>query len=308
MSYDLELANWVRSRLLDEEDIGEREMFGGLAFLIRGNFFVGVSGAGGLLVRLSLPEAERALEHPFAGPMVLQGRRRPGWVRVAAEGLGSEADREEWVASALEHARALAPKRTGATGSRPLRRRIRTSGGGARAGEIRDFDAAALWLALDARRREQGLSWSGVARAIWEQSFVLNARRKDHPISSSTIAGLRARGESSCQHAVFMLRWLGECPESFLVGGGVVPTSESLPACGPHRRLRWDLRATYEALNDARRGSGLTWSELALELSCTPSQLTGIRTARFAIGMGLAMRIAQWLGRPAADFVYCGEW
>ncbi|MFZ0128908.1 MAG: hypothetical protein WB808_05880 [Candidatus Dormiibacterota bacterium] len=51
-----------------------------------------------------------------------------------------------------------------------------------------------------------------------------------------------------------------------------------------------------------------TVEKLARELRCTPSQLTGIRTARFAIGMGLAMRVVQWLGRSAADFVHPAEW
>jgi hypothetical protein len=43
-------------------------------------------------------------------------------------------------------------------------------------------------------------------------------------------------------------------------------------------------------------------------LGCTPNQLTGLGTARFATGMDLAMRIAQWIGRPAADFVYPATW
>jgi hypothetical protein len=52
----------------------------------------------------------------------------------------------------------------------------------------------------------------------------------------------------------------------------------------------------------------MTWAQLAQELRCTPSQLTGIRTARFAIGMRLAMRIVAWLGRPARDFIYVAGW
>ena len=147
------------------------------------------------------------------------------------------------------------------------------------------------------------------AAEIWELSAELNVRRPtDHPMSASTIKGLSEGGDSSCQHALFMLRWLGKSPEFFLRGGGTVPTPESLPDCGPDRRLRWDLRRTYAALDTARRDRDLTWPQLARELRCTPSQLTGIRTARFAIGMGLAMRIVQWLGRPAADFVYPAAW
>lgn len=81
-----------------------------------------------------------------------------------------------------------------------------------------------------------------------------------------------------------------------------------LPVAGPDRRLRWNLNALYDALDARRRREGLTWMALAELLGCTRSQLTGIQTARFATGMCLAMRITQWLGRPAADFVRAARW
>jgi hypothetical protein len=37
-------------------------------------------------------------------------------------------------------------------------------------------------------------------------------------------------------------------------------------------------------------------------------QLTALRTAKYATGMDIAMRIVQWLDRPAADFVYLATW
>jgi transcriptional regulator with XRE-family HTH domain len=61
-------------------------------------------------------------------------------------------------------------------------------------------------------------------------------------------------------------------------------------------------------MNAARRSGGLTWPELAQLLGTTPSQLSGMRTARFAVGMRVAMKISQWLERPAADFVYAARW
>jgi hypothetical protein len=73
-------------------------------------------------------------------------------------------------------------------------------------GTIRRFDGSALYAALDARRVELGLSWSGVARQLWELSFELNDRRRDHPISPSTLTSLATRRTTSCQHALFMLR------------------------------------------------------------------------------------------------------
>ena len=82
---------------------------------------------------------------------------------------------------------------------------------------------------------------------------------------------------------------------------------EALPA-GPNRRLRWDLQALYEALDARRRERLLTWEELAREIRCSTNQLTGIRTARYAIGMKLAMRIVLWLEQPASTFVYPADW
>ncbi len=61
-------------------------------------------------------------------------------------------------------------------------------------------------------------------------------------------------------------------------------------------------------MDAARREQALTWPELADGLRVMPSQLSGLRTARFAIGMRVAMNITQWLERPAADFVYPARW
>ena len=172
--------------------------------------------------------------------------------------------------------------------------------------EIHEFDTSALFEALDSQRLARGLSWTQVANQIWELSSALNDRRRDHPISPSTITGMKRRNNISCQHALFFLRWLGRTPESFLRGAD--SRGAPLPSVGPDRRLRWALKRTYEALDAQRREDKLTWPELAIILGCTPNQLTGLRRARFATGMRLAMRITQWLGRPASDFVYAATW
>jgi hypothetical protein len=178
------------------------------------------------------------------------------------------------------------------------------------------FDTQALYRALDTQRAERELTWPGVARELWEMSAELaNRRGKDHPIAAKTLTSIAQRGDTSCQHALFMLRWLGRVPEDF-VADAPASTCAPLPTAGPDRRLRWHLHATprrevpglYEALAERRRERRLSWPELARELRCGPSQLTGLRTARFATGMTLAMAITQWLERPAADFVYAARW
>ncbi len=174
--------------------------------------------------------------------------------------------------------------------------------------DIRPFSVRRLAAALDTERQRRGLSWSQVATDIWDQSAELNAIRDDHPIAASTLAGMGERGGVSCQHALFVLRWLGRSPESFLVGGQQADETYDLPDAGPNRRLRWDLAATYEAMNARRLEQGLSWPELSRLLRCSPNQLTGLRTARFAMGMQLAMKIVQWLQTPARTFIYPASW
>jgi len=178
--------------------------------------------------------------------------------------------------------------------------------------QIRPFDAGALYRALDGRRTELGLSWRAVADQIWNLSTDLNDRRRDHPISPSTLTNMAKKPRTSCQHALFMLRWLDRTPESFLQGSDCEGDSDdrrfALPVAGSAHRLRWALKLLYAAMNEKRKEESLTWPELATVLGCSPNQLTGLRTAKYATGMDVAMRIVQWIGRPAADFVYPATW
>ena len=165
-----------------------------------------------------------------------------------------------------------------------------------------------MYHAMDAARTRKGLTWRQVAQEIWDQSAALNARRQDHPISASTLTHILKRRDCTCQHALFILRWLKVPPETFVLGPPSAHRSSPLPEPGPERRLRWDLKELYAAANAQRSRRGLTWRALAAELRCTPSQLTGLRNARFAIGMRLAMRLVRWLDQPASAFVYVASW
>lgn len=169
------------------------------------------------------------------------------------------------------------------------------------------FDCGALFSALDTHRSERALLWGALGDELWQQSSELNALRTDHPLCPGAIVRLPKRGAISCQHALFMLRWLGRAPEDFLAGPVIDVGHTRLPAAGPDYRLRWDLPQLHAELSDRRRQLGLTWTELAGLLNCTPSRLTNLRTARFA-DMGLTMRVTQWLGRPAAAFVHPARW
>ena len=170
------------------------------------------------------------------------------------------------------------------------------------------FDNQTFFDAVDKRRRAQQLSWPALATVIWEQSRVLNEQRHDHPISANTIRKTADGRDLSCQHALFLLRWLDVPPETFIAVPQPGTGGIALPLADETQRLRWNLRKLYSVLNHARTDRGATWQQTAEHIHCTPSQLTGLRTAKFATGMGLAMRISQALRRPAADFVYAADW
>ena len=110
MPYDEDLANRLRELLADEDDITEKKMFGGLAFLLNGHMSVSASGKGGLLVRLDPAETDKALEREHVGRMEMGGRSMDGWLRVAPEGLKTKRQLEPWVKRSLKFVRTLPPK------------------------------------------------------------------------------------------------------------------------------------------------------------------------------------------------------
>ena len=111
MAYDEELASRIRELLGAEPDLTEKKMFGGLAFLIGGNMAVGVSGQGGILVRVDPSKSDELVATTSAEPMEMRGREMRGWLRVAADDLRAQDELAEWVARGTAYARSLPAKR-----------------------------------------------------------------------------------------------------------------------------------------------------------------------------------------------------
>lgn len=111
MAYDDGLAERVRDVLALREEVVERKMFGGLAWMVGGNMACGVSGDE-LLVRLG-DEAERALKEPHTHPFN-PGKpgRKPmgGFVCVNAEGYAEDAELAGWIDAGFAYAASLPPK------------------------------------------------------------------------------------------------------------------------------------------------------------------------------------------------------
>jgi TfoX/Sxy family transcriptional regulator of competence genes len=109
MAYDETLADRIRTVLADRDDLTERKMFGGIAFMAHGNMCCGVSGED-LMVRLGEDAADAALDEPGARPMDFTGRPMKGYAFVGPAGTAADAGLRDWVVRALAFADTLPPK------------------------------------------------------------------------------------------------------------------------------------------------------------------------------------------------------
>jgi hypothetical protein len=110
MAYDSELADRVREVVQAEPGLSEKRVFGGLAFLIRGNMAVSASSQGGLLLRVNPAETESLLSEPHVRRYEMRGRAMDGWLHVGSEVVQTDDDLRAWVSHGVAYARSLPAK------------------------------------------------------------------------------------------------------------------------------------------------------------------------------------------------------
>ena len=111
MAYDEDLADRIRELLGDAKGITESKMFGGLAFLVRGNMAIAASGQGGILVRADPDESDKLVATTKAETAVMRGRPMSGWLRVDTADVRTKAQLNKWVTIGERYARSLPPKK-----------------------------------------------------------------------------------------------------------------------------------------------------------------------------------------------------
>ena len=111
MAFDEQLAARIRKRLGKRVGLTERQMFGGVAFLVNGNMCVGIH-KDGLIVRLAAEDTDQALREKHTRIFDLSGgRTMKGWILVQPKGLATDAALGKWVGIGLEYAAGLPPKK-----------------------------------------------------------------------------------------------------------------------------------------------------------------------------------------------------
>ena len=101
MAYNETLANRVRERLADLPFVEEKEMMGGLTFMVNDKMCVGII-KDELMCRIDPDFHETALEKTGCRTMDFTKRPMRGYVMVDDSGMKSKKDFDEWIDLALE--------------------------------------------------------------------------------------------------------------------------------------------------------------------------------------------------------------
>ena len=110
MSYDEGLAERIRLTVADRRSVTEKKMFGGLAFMLNGYMFCGVTNDD-LMARVGPDNYGTALTKAHVREMDFTGRPMKGYVYVSPEGVESDADLQYWVELCADFVLSLPPKK-----------------------------------------------------------------------------------------------------------------------------------------------------------------------------------------------------
>jgi TfoX/Sxy family transcriptional regulator of competence genes len=118
MVYNESLASRIREIFAGGDDVTEKKMFGGIAFMVKGHMAAGIVGDD-LMLRIGEEGYEAALKRPHVRPMDFTGRPMRGMIYVVAAGIKTREALSSWLDKATANARSLPPKQ--AKKSRPPR-------------------------------------------------------------------------------------------------------------------------------------------------------------------------------------------
>ena len=180
MAYDETLAQRVRSALARKREVGERKMFGGIAFMVEDHMACGIVGDK-LMLRVGPARYDELLAKPHVEPMDFTGRPMRGMVYVTAPGIRTDAALRKWVDVAVEVAEASPAKAPKSKAKAPKSKSLAASE--ARIGKLRGAQERARPKAFSGVSKQtlaflRGLqqhndkTWFDAHRAEYEQHYV----------------------------------------------------------------------------------------------------------------------------------------
>lgn len=111
MAYDEALAKRIRKVLTGRKGVTDKNMFGGLTFLLDGKMFCGIV-KDDLMVRVGPDLYQGALNEPHVRPMDFAGRPSKGFIYVSPSGCRSDEALARWVKRGLDFVSTLPAKKS----------------------------------------------------------------------------------------------------------------------------------------------------------------------------------------------------
>lgn len=101
MAYSEKLADRIRERLATLQNLKEKQMMGGLTFMLNDKMCVGII-QDALMCRIDPAIYQAALEKKACRPMDFTGRPMKGWVIIDPPGIKNKTDFDYWITLALD--------------------------------------------------------------------------------------------------------------------------------------------------------------------------------------------------------------
>jgi len=101
MAYNEKLANRIREQLADLHNIEEKEMMGGLTFMVNEKMCIGII-KDEMMCRIAPEIQDTVLEKTGCRIMDFTGRPMKGYIMVDDTGMKSQKEFEDWINLCLE--------------------------------------------------------------------------------------------------------------------------------------------------------------------------------------------------------------
>lgn len=102
MAYNENLSNRIREALENVPGVEEKQMFGGVCYMVNGKMCIGVV-KDEMMCRIGEGAQAAALERSGCREMDFAGKPMKGYVYVSDEGMRSSIDFDYWINLCLKH-------------------------------------------------------------------------------------------------------------------------------------------------------------------------------------------------------------
>src|ERR1700749_4997346 len=103
MPYNEQLAARVRKVLSGHRGVVERQMIGGLSFMVDSLMCCRVSARSGLMIRVGPEQIDAMLKRPHVLPAMMGKKQMAGFVRIDPAGYRTDAALAKWVQAGLDY-------------------------------------------------------------------------------------------------------------------------------------------------------------------------------------------------------------